>query len=157
MHDEYNKRLVEVSMSELLIIKSFKMYTIGRINENLAAYGVDALPSILYILSCGMRLDYTVENVRVTPDFVEKIIDGYMNNVVAFAYTHRLIATDKNGEETKKVGVYYEDNVVRITHYHIPVFSVLTNSYAISEQPDESKYNEYHPAMCNISNLLSIN
>jgi hypothetical protein len=128
-----------------------------RVNENLATFGIDALPSMLYILTCGDRLDYNVESVRITPDFVERVIDGHDTDIVAFIYTHRLFSYDENGEEKKQVGIYYEDNLVRITHYHNVMLNDLTESYVISEVPDASLYNEYHPAMINISNLLSIN
>ena len=157
MDKNYFGQVTRHAVSEFLMIKNFKMYIVGRANENLTAFGIDALPSMLYILTCGERLDYTVDSVRVTPDFVERIIDGYDANIVAFSYAHRLISYDKNGEEKKQVGIYYEDNLVRITHYHDAIFNILTDSYVIREAPDASIYNEYHPAMVNISNLLSIN
>jgi len=154
----HNKeKLTRVAVSDLLMIKNFKSYTVGKVNENLAIYGIDTLPSILYILTCGNTLDYAIQSVIIIPEFVKSIIEGQDENVIAFTYTHKLLYYDKNGEESKGVVIYYEDNLVRITNYHNPVFSVLTDTTIINNEPNMVKYNEFHPSMVNISNILSIN
>jgi hypothetical protein len=151
------QQIVRHATSELLIIQNFKRYAAGKVNENLVVYGFEALPAMLYILTRGNHNDYLVESVRILPDFVEKIIDGYTREVIAFIYTHRLYADDENGETKEQIAMYYEDNLLRITHYHDTQYDVKSDAVAINNEPILSKFNEYHPAMINLSNLLSIN
>jgi len=155
--NKYQQQLVSSALSELLINQNFKKYVVSKINESLKVYGFDALPAILYILTRGIRSDYKVDSVRITPDFIENIIEGYIRDVVSYCYTHRALIQNKEGEPDKKICIYYEDNIVRITNYHTPMNSVLTDSDVIKTESDYSIYNEYHPAMINMSTLLSIN
>lgn len=165
MDEAYQQQLISRVMTELLIVNNFKRYIVSKVNENLIVYSATAMPAMLYILTIGRRSDYKIDSVRVTPDFVENIIDGYSRDIVAFSYAHGIIVYGKDEEfnhlnihdQERKIAIYYEDNLVRITNYHDLEFDILTDSMAIKYKPNRSVFNEFHPAMVNISNLLSIN
>lgn len=164
-----NKHVMLNITAEMLHKKKHQAYVLYKINEHLKYYGVDTLPGMLAILYNDDSGIYQTEAVRVYPNYVEKMINGFDEYVAAYSYYHRMmfvkstddedvlneINTEDSNETRSKVSIYYEDNLVKMTSYYDVVIGL--HGEVLDRKPFEVAYNEPHPAMINMSNLYSIN
>jgi hypothetical protein len=167
------QRLIYNSLAEIMNLKMFKSFVKGKTNSMFESVGVDNIPPMLYVLA-NDGFQNNIESVRVSGHFVSKIIHGYEDDVIAFMFAHRVhlysmppeelaellksgIPLDEIASPRRVMVLYYEDNLLKVSHYHDIEENPITGQHLLSDRPFQSSVSEEHPAFVNLSNLHTIN